>query len=124
MSFTLNQFNEKFQKQIRAQLAPPPLASVPAQGAQSMQWGEGEDCRMETATANVGVRVTFVQFRRRLLDGHDNLQFSLKPTTDRITAWLGFRSDSDPRLTWNYHQVQTRDEEGVLVKIDMRKEHP
>ncbi len=69
-----------------------------------------------------GVRfcITLIAIRRRLLDSHDNARSALKPLVDRITEWLGFRSDSDERLIWEYGQQKTEGTEGVMVKIEYR----
>lgn len=47
----------------------------------------------------------------------DNLQGSLKPCRDAIAVTIGI-DDGDPRLRWEYAQVVTRGEEGVIVKIE------
>ena len=52
---------------------------------------------------------------RRLMDSHDNLRSSLKPLVDAIAERLGV-PDNDPRLVWEYGQVQTS-RSGVLVRI-------
>lgn len=47
------------------------------------------------------------------------MPYALKPTVDAITAWLGFRADSDPRLHWQYGQQQTAGHEGIIVHIEV-----
>jgi hypothetical protein len=72
---------------------------------------------MEAAENCFSYHITLTQHRRKLLDGHDNEAYALKPTVDFITKWLGFKSDSDPRLHWEYHQVKTTGNEGTQVLI-------
>lgn len=52
---------------------------------------------------------------RRLMDDHDNLRASMKPLVDAIAERLGV-PDNDPRLVWEYGQVQTS-RAGVLVRV-------
>ena len=51
----------------------------------------------------VGAKVTLTRIAPRPLDG-DNLQGALKACRDGVADALGFRDDSDPRLTWVYAQ--------------------
>lgn len=67
----------------------------------------------------VEVCITLIQFRRRLLDGHDAVAYSCKPLTDAIAQSLGV-DDADKRLRWQYEQIQTKGCEGVAVKIDIK----
>lgn len=80
--------------------------------------GEGKDRGLVGGQARVGYCVTIVSFRRRLVDAHDNLRTGAKPLVDRITETLGFRSDDDPALTWQYVQLRTAGPEGTLVVVD------
>lgn len=80
--------------------------------------GLSEDQKLETGPAGVGFSVTLISFRRRLVDGHDNLRTGLKPLVDRIAASLGYRDDADPRLSWHYQQFKTDSQEGTLVTIE------
>lgn len=57
--------------------------------------------------------ICIVQFRKRTLDT-DNLAFAVKALRDAIAASLGV-DDGDPRLRWEYGQVETRGRCGVLV---------
>lgn len=66
---------------------------------------------------SVAIRVTLVSCRHRLLDP-DAISFSCKPLTDSIAAWLGV-DDADPRVQWNWQQVQVPGEQGVIVKIEI-----
>lgn len=63
---------------------------------------------------SVAIRVVLVIASKRRLDD-DNLQGACKFLRDGIAETLG-TDDGDPRLTWEYHQIQSRDE-GVIVKI-------
>ena len=67
------------------------------------------------------IRVVLVAVRHRLLDGHDGVAYACKPLTDAIAASLGL-DDADPRLHWEYHQIQTAQAqtEGVMVKVEFR----
>jgi hypothetical protein len=67
----------------------------------------------------VAIRITCVALRRRLLDGHDAVAFSMKPLTDAIARSLRM-DDADPRLSWEYSQLRTDGEQGVMVKIETR----
>lgn len=68
----------------------------------------------------VEVRIALIQFRRRLLDGHDAVAYSCKPLTDAIAQTLGV-DDADKRLHWQYEQVLTKGAEGVAVKLDVKE---
>jgi hypothetical protein len=61
------------------------------------------------------LRVELVQFRRRLLDP-DAVAAATKPLVDAIADTLGV-DDADPAVEWEWSQVRTSGEEGVLVKI-------
>lgn len=67
---------------------------------------------------SVGRRVTMVACRRRLLDP-DAVAASMKALTDAIAKTLGV-DDADPAVEWEWSQVKTDGEEGVLVKIESR----
>lgn len=73
--------------------------------------------RREERPEGMAFRVVLVSHRKRLLDEHDNLRHGMKPLVDAITETLGFKSDADPRLTWEYAQVRTSGPEGVSVMI-------
>jgi len=92
------------------------LATRPAQGTEPSRRSIGPDCRLDGPAPRLEYRVTIIQCRHRLLDSHDSLPFSVKPTVDQITAFLGYTDDSDPGLHWEYGQVVSQSE-GVIVKI-------
>lgn len=94
-----------------------PVAPGPRQSAEPVQRSEVQDWGMEAPKSHLSYHITLTQHRRRLLDGHDSLAFSLKPTVDFLTTWLGFRTDDHPRLHWEYHQVKTTGDEGTQVLI-------
>lgn len=109
----------KTRQRIRDHLATvAPVDSGKAKGPEPVRGSKSADCGTQPAKECLGYRITLVQYRRKKLDGHDSLAFSLKPTVDRITNFLGFTDDSDPRLQWEYHQVVTQGPEGTSVKID------
>lgn len=80
---------------------------------------EGQDSELGSRPKSLGYCVTIISCRRRLVDEHDNLRTGAKPLIDYITASLGFASDGDKRLKWNYEQFRTDGEQGTIVKIDV-----
>ncbi len=86
--------------------------SEPVEG-RALDGGAPEQGR---GSAGVGVRVSLLAYRRRLLDP-DAVAFSFKPLTDCIAASLGV-DDADKSVAWEWEQVQTRGEEGVVVKLE------
>lgn len=82
------------------------------------QRSSGKDQELGRRPSGLEYCVTIVSFRRKRVDGHDNLRTGAKPLVDRITETLGFASDDDPRLHWEYQQVITTGQEGTIVKID------
>lgn len=94
---------------------------IPAVGAQKpepVRRGQSEDRGVEEVPTCLGYRITIVSLCRRLVDAHDNLRFSYKPAADRIAAYLGFKSDDDPKLEWNYLRVLIKGAPGTIVQID------
>ena len=81
---------------------------------------EGEDRGVGEVQTGLGFRITLISCRTRLVDGHDNLRTGLKPLVDRITEWIGFKSDSDKRLEWCYEQIRTAGHTGTIVLIERR----
>jgi hypothetical protein len=65
----------------------------------------------------VAVRVQLIALRCRLLDKHDNGPYSFKPLVDAIAASLGI-DDGDERITFEYHQIKTKGQQGVIVQIE------
>lgn len=84
-----------------------PVAKKALVSGESKQQGGGE---------GVVVRVTLVRCGRKRLDD-DNLQGSLKKMRDLIAVELDV-DDADPRISWEYGQVVTGGEVGVIVKIE------
>lgn len=66
----------------------------------------------------MGYRISIISFRKKLVDEHDNLRMGCKPLVDAITRSLGFSSDDNPRLHWEYQQCKTEGRLGTLVKIE------
>lgn len=97
--------------------ANPHLATVDNPQRQSNQRRESQDRCVESSENSLGYCVTIISFRKRLVDGHDNLRTGAKPLVDQITEWLGFASDDNQRLTWQYSQVRTDGEPGTLVVV-------
>jgi len=67
------------------------------------------------------VLVTLTSMRKKLLDGHDAVAYSMKALTDAIARDLGI-DDADPRICWEYSQQITTGEQGVMVKIERKIE--
>lgn len=63
----------------------------------------------------MGVSVSLIAFRRRILDG-DNLVAGFKHLRDVISRNLGV-DDADPRIRWEYSQCRTDGREGTIVVI-------
>ena len=68
---------------------------------------------------SVAVVVTLVAFRHREIDD-DACVYSLVPLRDAIAASVGL-DDADKRIKFQYSQVVTRGDAGVLVKIESLK---
>lgn len=66
-----------------------------------------------TWTLPVVVRLT--RHGRKLLDD-DNVRGALKAVRDEVAAVLGV-DDADPRVTWEYGQVQVRAQTGVGIEV-------
>ena len=64
---------------------------------------------------SVEVVVSLISCRRRELDDDGNVA-SLKPLRDAIAATLGL-DDADKRIRFEYSQLETRGEQGVIVKV-------
>lgn len=94
------------------------VGGVEAKKPKSNQRSEGQNSQLESRPPSLGYRVTLVQCRRRMLDSHDNMRTAVKPLVDAITETLGFKSDDDPRLKWEYGQCETRGSEGVIVRVE------
>lgn len=71
-------------------------------------------------TRGVGYRVVLISCCRRYADSHDNLRHSMKPLVDAIANTFGL-DDADPRIDWNYSQVKTNGQQGVIVMIERVK---
>lgn len=69
-------------------------------------------------TGPKSVVISLVSYRRTRLD-NDNLAASFKPLQDCIAATLGV-DDADERLRWEYGQIETRGQQGTMVKIEAK----
>lgn len=94
------------------------LDRVEASKPKLHQRSEVENKELVQRQEGVAFCITIIVFGRKLMDKHDNLKSSVKPIVDSITAELGFRSDDDPLLHWQYGQVATDAETGCLVTIE------
>lgn len=93
-----------------------PVARLPNPERQPNKRSQSQDCQLDKSTRGVGYRITLISLRRKLVDGHDNLRTGAKPIVDCITRSLGFASDDNPRLQWEYAQVIS-DRPGTIVRI-------
>lgn len=94
-----------------------PVAGLRSKEPESDQRGKGQDRRVETSAGGIQYRVAFTVYRKRLLDGGDNDRSALKATRDSVADFLGFASDNDPRLIWEYHQIKASRDLGTHVLI-------
>lgn len=62
------------------------------------------------------VVISLVRYGRRHMDD-DNLAGLFKPLRDAIAASLGV-DDGDPRIKWEYGQIETRGHCGTAVRIE------
>jgi hypothetical protein len=99
-------------------LNPHLLAPIPAKKPEPKDRSAGNDSGVAARTQSMGYAITIVQFRKRLLDSHDNMRFACKPLVDAITKQLGFTDDADKRLEWRYEQTQNKHLFGTLVKVE------
>lgn len=60
--------------------------------------------------------ISLTRFGRRKLDD-DNLAGAFKPLRDACSKDLG-ANDADPRIRWEYGQIETRGRCGVMVRIE------
>lgn len=93
-----------------------PVAAHSAKQAASRPLDQGTP-EQAGGSASLGVRVTLVALRRRLLD-RDAVAFACKPLADSIAKSLAI-DDDDPRIQWEYAQEPTYGAEGVIVKIEV-----
>lgn len=80
--------------------------------------GEVEDSELAESPRGVGFRIVIISLRAKLADVHDNLRQGAKPLVDAICNSLGFASDSDPRLVWEYHRVAGQPH-GTIILIEL-----
>lgn len=83
------------------------------------QRSQSEDSPLAQGQGRTTWRVLFIVSRRRLLDTHDNERMALKPLADHVTRMIGLKSDSDPRITWEYHQFKTNGPVGTHLLIEV-----
>lgn len=76
-----------------------------------------EPSRKRSLCKGHSLTVTLTAYLPRRMDP-DNLGTSLKPLQDAISDWLKL-DDGDPRLRWEYGQVETRGAKGVLIAVSL-----
>lgn len=96
--------------------ANPDLGRLPDPKREPDLGRRSEDRQLEKGTQGMGCRVEIISLRTKLVDGHDNLRTGAKALVDAITRSLGFYSDDNPRLTWEYAQAIS-DKPGTIVRI-------
>lgn len=123
MSLKLDQLDAKLRARIESQLAQEDagrradLRPVPA--AQPQPGGRRIAPRADAPQKGRPRRVviSLIGLRRRTLDD-DNHVGACKHLRDAIAASLGI-DDGDKRLCWQYGQLPTQGQEGVLVRIEV-----
>ena len=50
--------------------------------------------------------ITLCRISAGFLDSEDNLTGAFKHVRDAVGRWLGFKNDSDKRLSWKYQQQE------------------
>lgn len=117
MRLTDEQLREMLKRPSIAK-ANPDLGGLPNPKREPDLGRRSEDRQLEKSTRGVGYRITIISLRRKAVDGHDNLRTGAKPLVDCITRSLGFASDDNPRLQWEYGQVISK-RPGTIVKIEL-----
>jgi hypothetical protein len=125
----LHDLDSKLRERIQRQLAQEDAARLPVAGLGSAKpepdrRREGQNKRVEGGTAGFRYVIGIVAHRKRKMDGHDNLRSAHKALVDRITERLGFTSDDDPRLEWEYAQVIKRGRAGTHLTITATNHEP
>lgn len=69
----------------------------------------------EKGDSGVAISIRLIVLTKRLMDS-DNAIACTKPLRDCIAKSLGV-DDGDKRLTWEYHQLKTSGQEGVIVTL-------
>lgn len=60
--------------------------------------------------------ISLVRYSERSLDD-DNLRTAIKPLRDAISGTLAI-DDADSRIRWEYGQIETRGQPGIMVTIE------
>lgn len=95
------------------------VGSVQAEKPKSNQRGESQDTELESGQDSMAIRISFCLFTRRLLDS-DNKVSAAKNLRDIVCESLGLENDADSeKLSFEYQNVITSGEQGVLVKIEL-----
>ena len=94
------------------------LGSVPASVTQRSGRRKSEATNADQARSTLRVVISLLGFRRTPLDD-DNFVSACKHIRDGIAETIGC-DDGDKRLRWQYQQIQTCGEEGLLVRIELQ----
>lgn len=112
-NWTQDQYNEWLSKKlprVGALENPQHPKSTPALERHSTSKQSGKN--------GVEYLVSIIGFRHRILDS-DNFTSGAKPLRDAISETIGI-DDGSERIRFEYDQVHTTGEEGVLVKIELK----
>lgn len=71
--------------------------------------------RPQKRKGSVDAIITLVACRHRLLDS-DNNAASFKPLRDAVAETIGI-DDGSNRIRWEHEQIETKGEQGVIVKL-------
>lgn len=108
---------------VPASITQPNLRESPGDtsGKATGKRGVGQDAAPAKRRRKVG-RIHLTAYRHRLLDDDHNLSYSFKFIQDAVADTLlpGLPPGrADSHFRWEYGQVETRGEQGTIVKIEV-----
>lgn len=106
MKFTLEDLKATKAGQLQSNAGV--LGAVETKVAKPNKRSEIENSELVRGQQGLAFRIRLIVVSRRRMDAHDNLRSACKPVVDAITESLGFKSDDDPALEWNYSQISGR----------------
>jgi hypothetical protein len=95
------------------------LDSVPSSKPKRSEQRKPQETNADKEGGFKCVVISLVGFRHRLLDS-DNFASACKILRDQIANSLNI-DDGDKNITWQYGQVHSTGEEGVLVRIELMR---